>query len=762
MTNTVEDIVDTYVGNSATVIWPYNFVTEDAAEVVVQLTDLGTEITTTLSSAIYEVVLGVGGVGGTVEYPLVGAPLTSGFEISITRNVPMIQEVTFLNLHGMYPQVVEQAFDTVVKQTQQLNRDVTDSLALGAANAALLDGFLAGVEAIVVGSVAALRALTSAYSGTAAVVSSYYAAGFTGGGLVIHDASDVVTADNGVTVFVDAAGKRWKRELSGSPSLDMAGGIGDGVTDNEAAFTACDGLVVPVFVPAGIYRLITYKPTGSYFGEGELDYDGEAVTIKLGRTATIVNTDPTTPPSGDPEEEGDVDVNRQLNFALGPGTPKAFVVGSLANTHLGFAAGAANTAGSRNTWVGTEAGELNETGYANAALGSSAMSRSRFGDRNAAVGTNAGKWGGSDDPVGTLHDFFRADWRATTNLDTNNPAVYTDIIGPVTGPSMQVAAADTDFAKNVLVGRDAGIHGVNMTECVAIGYKAHRNAWNVDGCVAIGRYSLSDGLTANFTVAIGEAAMANTQTGTKNTAVGYRGLNQNVFTEENVTLGYRAGYNYTGNSNVEATARANAGQSVFIGSQAGEYVRQGLNNVAIGRNAMRGDTVSFGSGDENVFIGSAAGVLVTTAENNVAIGRSAAAIMTTGVRNVFCGFNAGDEITVGTDNVLLGHNAGDGLGNVSATFVVESNANRLMQGDIANKKLGIATTPSSHTLNLLTDLAVAGVRVVNARKSGWSTPAGTATRTSFDTATVTLEQLAQRVKALIDDLHSSAGHGLIG
>jgi hypothetical protein len=50
-------------------------------------------------------------------------------------------------------------------------------------------------------------------------------------------------------------------------------------------------------------------------------------------------------------------------------------------------------------------------------------------------------------------------------------------------------------------------------------------------------------------------------------------------------------------------------------------------------------------------------------------------------------------------------------------------------------------------------------QLLNARKTGWSAPTGTATRTTFSTATVTTTQLAERVKALIDDLTS---HGLIG
>jgi hypothetical protein len=52
-----------------------------------------------------------------------------------------------------------------------------------------------------------------------------------------------------------------------------------------------------------------------------------------------------------------------------------------------------------------------------------------------------------------------------------------------------------------------------------------------------------------------------------------------------------------------------------------------------------------------------------------------------------------------------------------------------------------------------------GTQVVSSRKTGWTAATGTATRTTFDTATVTTELLAQRVKALLDDLIS---HGLIG
>lgn len=76
-------------------------------------------------------------------------------------------------------------------------------------------------------------------------------------------------------------------------------------------------------------------------------------------------------------------------------------------------------------------------------------------------------------------------------------------------------------------------------------------------------------------------------------------------------------------------------------------------------------------------------------------------------------------------------------------------------------------------------VTVSGAQVVGARKTGWSVASGTAARTTFatyaapDISVVPTEAevqavadhvqiLSQRLKALIDDLHQTAGHGLIG
>ena len=54
---------------------------------------------------------------------------------------------------------------------------------------------------------------------------------------------------------------------------------------------------------------------------------------------------------------------------------------------------------------------------------------------------------------------------------------------------------------------------------------------------------------------------------------------------------------------------------------------------------------------------------------------------------------------------------------------------------------------------------VDGVKVLGNRVTGWGAATGTVSRAAFDTGTVTTAQLAQRVKALLDDL---VIHGLIG
>ena len=104
-------------------------------------------------------------------------------------------------------------------------------------------------------------------------------------------------------------------------------------------------------------------------------------------------------------------------------------------------------------------------------------------------------------------------------------------------------------------------------------------------------------------------------------------------------------------------------------------------------------------------------------------------------------------------------------------FIVESttvpssvfsalSAGRLVMASFSGQ---IDLQPTSVALASGGIVSVAGSTVVGSRRTGWSTATGFANRSSFDTTSVTLAGLAERVKALIDDLHVGAGgHGLIG
>lgn len=113
-------------------------------------------------------------------------------------------------------------------------------------------------------------------------------------------------------------------------------------------------------------------------------------------------------------------------------------------------------------------------------------------------------------------------------------------------------------------------------------------------------------------------------------------------------------------------------------------------------------------------------------------------------------------------NFIAGHNffAGNGYCNRIGFWrnAVVIDAPNLLPFIDAGCDLGSAGTRFKE-LFLSSQLTIAGNKVVASRQTGWTAPTGTASRASFDPASVSLPDLAQRVKALVDDL---SAHGLIG
>jgi hypothetical protein len=133
--------------------------------------------------------------------------------------------------------------------------------------------------------------------------------------------------------------------------------------------------------------------------------------------------------------------------------------------------------------------------------------------------------------------------------------------------------------------------------------------------------------------------------------------------------------------------------------------------------------------------------------------------------------------TLADDSYLLVFNAG-GTGGQGIAFYPKTQAVRagiyngvdadlvLSSSNTGLIKFNVNSTTnwgsvSGSGMNLASGLVytINATQVVGARKTGWGAPTGTATRTTFATDTVTLIELARRMKGLIDDLTS---HGLIG
>lgn len=116
------------LGNGATTSFTFNFVAVSAASIQVIYTD-PTGNTTVLAPASYGLTLNappsgqLWALGGTVVYPLTGAPIVNGASITIERVLPITQAISVQNQTALYLQVIEQALDTltmIVQQQQEL------------------------------------------------------------------------------------------------------------------------------------------------------------------------------------------------------------------------------------------------------------------------------------------------------------------------------------------------------------------------------------------------------------------------------------------------------------------------------------------------------------------------------------------------------------------------------------------------------------------------------------------------------------------
>jgi hypothetical protein len=120
-------------------------------------------------------------------------------------------------------------------------------------------------------SIAALRLLTGTTTATQLLLLWNYVAG-DGGGTFRYDSTDTTTVDNGGTVIVDAAGRRWKRQYRGPLHSKWFGARGDNATNDTAALQAALNAAAngALQIDAGTYIVdaLLGRTNSEVFGEG--------------------------------------------------------------------------------------------------------------------------------------------------------------------------------------------------------------------------------------------------------------------------------------------------------------------------------------------------------------------------------------------------------------------------------------------------------------------------------------------------------------
>ena len=167
-----------------------------------------------------------------------------------------------------------------------------------------------------------------------------------------------------------------------------------------------------------------------------------------------------------------------------------------------------------------------------------------------------------------------------------------------------------------------------------------------------------------------------------------------------------------------------------------------------------------GNVNTNTAVGVNAGYSNTTGNSNSFVGRDAGYSNTTGNNNSFVGYDAGVYIADGVTGLTISNNSCFFGVNTKGTQNA-TNENVFCYNATGNGSNTVTIGDSNITNNFFRGaLSLNGTQVISTRRTGWVAPTGTPTRTTFATSTVTLSQLAETVKALIDDL--STHHGLIG
>ena len=372
-----------------------------------------------------------------------------------------------------------------------------------------------------------------------------------------------VPAVNGNLVTTGDTGTVTSTMLASSV-YTAPGTIGSG-TPNTGAFTSLSASTSITNSSLTAGRVV-------YTGTGGLESASANLTFN-GTTLTVAN---------DASISG-LTVGRGVN---GSGTyNSAFGVGALAGSNTG----------NENTAIGFNTLNVNTSGASNLAVGDFALSANTTGSNNTSIGS--------------------------VSLANNTTGGSNTAIG------RQALQLNTTASNNTAVGYQAGYANTTGYNQAALGYQAlYSNTTGVQN-TAVGQGALQNNTTANNNTAVGAASLLSNSTGASNAALGFQALYSNTTASNNTAVGYQAGYSNT-----------TGAQNCVLGNGALYANITGSQNAVFGMNALNGG----GSNSNNSAFGYASlNSLGNNANSNTGIGSNAGQYITSGVNNICIGSNSG-------------------------------------------------------------------------------------------------------------------------
>lgn len=374
------------------------------------------------------------------------------------------------------------------------------------------------------------------------------------------------------------------------------------------------------------------------------------------------------------------------------------------NTAVGNVALSLNTSGSSNVAMGYFAGRANTSGTQNVMIGTTSGSSSTTTSNSTYVGYNSGRYQINERMVGIGSGALTGNSTPANNTGVQSTAVgYNALNQNSSGTSNTVmgynsAPANSSGNQHAIFGAVAAGSLTTGSSVTAFGYATAVNISTASNMVAVGdssqRYITNGNQTAVGHQALrGNSTPAN-NTGSQNSAFGFQTLIANSSGSNNSAFGYQAMTLNTSGIDNSVFGKA-AGSSIttgstnsFFGSDAGQYQSTSSSLVALGYQALRGDsTPANNTGTGNTAIGYQASRLLTSSNQTTSLGNLALAAGTsgvtgstaigyaallsaTGVSNTALGENAGRTVITGSKNIFIG--SGSGFNASQSTSVVGS------------------------------------------------------------------------------------------